>query len=259
MQDHFAGSIRNGWKMAFSTIIAVLLLCSASRAQEVCPVEIKLLLSPPTIKSVIASVGFEKEATGRVYFFDTENLALLMQGVIVRVRQGAKNDLTIKVRLPDGDKRIDSSKLREHFGCEIDRTGAAANISFSVGQKYKHRRVPETGSDISTALSSHQRRLLQEAHVLIDWSQVRRIANINSTTWEAAALPQFPKLSLEFWEWPDGSILELSAKTTANEWGSKSEELHRIANTKGLLLSARQETKTSTVLRTLTHNTSRPE
>src|ERR1700679_2592471 len=123
MQAHCARSIRRGWKRAFPSII-VLLLCSALHAEETCPVEIKLLLSPPTIKSVIASMSFGKQTTSRIYFFDTDNLSLLNQGVIVRVRQGAKNDLTVKVRLPEENNQIVSSKLREQFGCEIDRTEA---------------------------------------------------------------------------------------------------------------------------------------
>jgi len=51
----------------------------------VCTAEIKLLISPPTIKSVIASLRFGKEQTSRVYCFDTDNLGLLRQGAIVRI------------------------------------------------------------------------------------------------------------------------------------------------------------------------------
>ena len=43
-----------------------------------------------------------------------------MQGVIVRVRQGANNDLTVKVRLPKDDPKADSSRLYERFPCEIE-------------------------------------------------------------------------------------------------------------------------------------------
>jgi len=258
MQDHSAKSMRRGWKRAFPSII-VMLLCSVIHAQETCPVEIKLLLLPSTIKSVMASMSFGKQTTSQIYFFDTDNLSLLNQGVIVRVRQGAKNDLTVKVRLPEGTNQIERSKLREQFGCEIDRTEAGANTSYSVGKNYKLQGVPEAGDDLFRALSSSQRELLREAHVSIIWSQVRRISGIRSTVWETPFESPFRKLTLEYWEFPGGSLLELSARSAASEWEVKSADLHRIAKSKGLLLSADQETKTSTVLRALKHDTSPPE
>jgi len=258
MQAHWARSIRRRWKRAFPSIV-VLLLCSALHAEETCSVEIKLLLSPPTIKSVIASMSFGKQTTSRIYFFDTDNRALLNQGVIVRVRQGAKNDLTVKVRLPQGSNQVESSKLRERFGCEIDRTEAGANTSYSVGQTYKDHGVPETGDDVLGALSTQQRELLREAHVSIVWSRVRRISSIRSTTWKTPSESPFRNLTLEYWEFPGSSILELSARSSASEWQSKSADLHRIAKSKGLMLSANQETKTSTVLRGLKHDMLPPE
>src|SRR6185503_8225310 len=98
MQNHFASSPGQKWKLTCVYLVAVLLLSSSLRAEKACPVELKLLISPPTKDSVIASLGFEKEASSHVYFFDTADLGLLKQGVILRVRQGAKDDLTVKLR-----------------------------------------------------------------------------------------------------------------------------------------------------------------
>src|SRR6266436_6092060 len=120
-----------------------------------------------------------------------------MQGVIVRVRQGGDNDLTVKVRVPEDNKQVDTSRLREQFQCEIDRTGAGENTSFSVGRKYKPGQIPEIGADILSVLSAPQKRLLQEARASIDWAQVRRISDIKSTKWETAGQPPFRKLALE--------------------------------------------------------------
>src|SRR5208283_4119709 len=94
---------------SFIVICAVLSLSSALRAAEKCTAEVKLLLSPPTIQTVITSLRFEKEVTGRVYFFDTDALDLLKQGVVVRFRQGAVNDFTVKVRVPAGNKQVDAT------------------------------------------------------------------------------------------------------------------------------------------------------
>ncbi len=235
-------------RQLFALAWATLLLNPILHAEEKCPVEIKLLLSPPTVQTVVASLGFEKETSGRVYFFDTHELDLLKQGVIVRVRQGAANDLTVKVRVAEGNKQIDVSRLREHFPCEIDRNGAQENISYSVRRKYNPSRLPEMGNDISRMLSRPQQRLLDEVGISIDWSAVSRIADITSTTWETKAQSSFQKLALELWEWPAGNVIELSAKVRPHEGQLKSAELEELVNRKGLLLSASQGTKTTTVL-----------
>jgi hypothetical protein len=242
------------WNQTFVLMSAVLFLRSGLQAQEKCSVEIKLSLSPPTIQNVIASLNFANEQQSRVYFFDTDELNLLMQGVIVRVRQGAVNDLTVKVRVPKGGGQMDSTHFRAHVSCEINMTGAGEDTDYSVGRKYKPRKMPETGTDILSQLRPPQKKLLQEAGISIDWAAVRRIADINATKWESPARSPFGKLALEYWECSAGNILELSTKGGPNEGQSKYAELQRLANIKNLSLNATQGTKTSIVLETLTHH-----
>jgi len=238
-------------KQVFALIAAILLFAPALRAQDKCPVEVKLLLSPPTTQAVIASLGFVNERTGRVYLFDTVGLDLLTQGVIVRVRQGAKNDLTVKVRLPQRNQPVDNSRFRNRFPCEIDRTRAGAYTSYAVGRKYAATKVPEFGNDIYSLLSASQLELLREAQVSIDWARVTRVASINSITWETTAQSPSGKLALELWEWPAGKVLELSAKAGSDAEASKYAELERLVKMNNLSPSASQDTKTSIVLQTL--------
>jgi hypothetical protein len=245
-------------KRVFALIWAILFLAPALHAEEKCPVEIKLLLSPPTTQTVIASLGFENETMARVYLFDTDALDLSKQGVIIRVRQGAKNDLTVKVRLPKGSQQVDNPRLRERFPCEIDRTQAGANTSYAVARKYKATKVPQIGNDIYSLLSASQIKLLHEAQVSIDWARVMRIANINSTTWETTAQSPSGKLALELWEWSAGKILELSAKVESDAEASKYAQLEQLVKMKNLSLSASQDTKTSMVLETVADHTSPP-
>jgi hypothetical protein len=155
MNNHHTRFMKNDWKRVFARASAVLLLSSALQAEEECPVEVKLLLPPPTVQSVIASLGFVHKAKARVYFFDTDKLELLRQSVIVRVRQGADNDLTAKVRVPVSNMPVESSRIAEHFPCEVDRTGAGENVSYSVRRTIKVQQVPETGAGISNLLSFH--------------------------------------------------------------------------------------------------------
>jgi len=238
---------------------AVLFLGVPLHGKEKCPVEVKLLLSPPTIQTVIESLRFEKETTGRVYFFDTDDLNLLKQGVIVRVRQGKDNDLTVKVRVPEDNKQLDTEQLREHFPCEINITGAGEDTDYSVRRKYKAQQLPETGPDISRLLSPPQKRMLQETRASIDWCRVKRIADIKLTKRESTSQSSFRKLTLESWEWALGNILELSAMAESDAGEPKYAELQQLVKMKNFPLSARQGSKTSVVLEALTQHTSPPE
>src|SRR5271168_2770060 len=99
---------------------ALVLSCSGLHAQENCNVEVKLLLLPAETQAAVAALRGTKERPGRIYFFDTDKLDLLSQGAIVRLRQGAKSDLTVKLRLPNGNKFSAPSERPAGFKCEVD-------------------------------------------------------------------------------------------------------------------------------------------
>ena len=242
------------WKPALASIAAILIFPgTAAPAQEKCPVEVKFLLASPATASAIASLGFENKTTGRVYFFDTDSLELLKQGVIVRVRQGANNDLTVKVRRPQGDRGVEDSGLRGRFPCEIDRTRAGALISYAVRRQYKTNNLPVSGGDIHDLLSASQNELLHDSQVSVDWARVKRIADISLTKWQTPADSASGKLALELWEWRAGRLLEVSAKASHAAEASKYAELERLLRAKDLSLSANQDVKTSVALKTLAH------
>src|SRR5256885_13829233 len=141
---------------SFILMCAVWSLSSASNAASNCSAEIKILLSPATLQDVITSVGFESEATDRVYFFDTDGLDLLKQGVVIRARQGGNNDLTVKVRVPEGDKQAQAATLRGRFPCETNQTGAGSDTDYIVRRNYKGLQIPQTGGEIRSALKPPQ-------------------------------------------------------------------------------------------------------
>jgi hypothetical protein len=199
------------WPQVFALIGAILFLAPALHAEERCPAEVKLLLSPTTTQTAVAALRFGHETSGRVYLFDTAALELLKQGVIIRVRQGAKNDLTVKVRLPEDSQQTDRSRFDGRFPCEIDRTRAGANISYAVARKYKMMKAPEIGDDVRILLSASQIQLLHAAQVSIDWARVMRIASINLTKWETAAQSPTGKLALEVWVSPPDPAVACAA------------------------------------------------
>jgi hypothetical protein len=236
-------------------VCVLLILNSTLRAQDGCNVEIKLLLAPAETQAAIASLGLKKEAAGHVYFFDTSALDLLSQGAIVRLRQGADNDLTIKLRPPAGTKPFVHPAVGEDSKCEVDLIGGERNPSYSVRKKYVASRVPETGTDVLHLLSAEQEKLLREARISIDWTRVKRISDIQSTDWQTKAQPHFSKLTLELWEWSGGRILELSTKAGPDAGPSSYAKLQQLVNAKGLSQNATQRAKTGMVLETLAHAT----
>ncbi len=225
-----------------------LLLCSSLHAQENCNVEVKLLLSPAETQTAITSLNAQKESAGRVYFFDTGALDLLFQGAIVRLRRGAKNDLTVKLRPPNSKKFSTPSQGHNGFKCEVDMTQEGANYSYSITRQLATDELPLTGTDIQRLLSPTQIKLFEDAHVSVNWTSVKRIAEITSTDWQTKSQPHLGKLTLELWEWTGGKVLELSAKISFDAGSSTFTELQRLAKTKQLAISPDQRVKTSIAL-----------
>jgi hypothetical protein len=225
--------------------------CSTSPAQERCSTEVKLLLSLVEMQAARSALNFATQMSGFVYFFDTDSLDLLANGVILRLRRGLDSDLTIKLRLPKGKKVFATSGDHEDFKCEMDFTEDGAQLSYSIKRKYTAEQLPMTGGDVARLLSQGQKKLLQGAHVSIDWARVKRVVEIKSTTWETRAQAWARKLTLEAWEWPDGNLLEISTRTRPDDGPSTYAELQELANTNGLSLSPIQGFKTSIVLKSV--------
>jgi len=234
-----------------------LFLCSVLRAENKCNVEVKLLLSPTDDQAAVTALNVKKETTGFVYFFDTNTLDLLSQGVIVRLRQGIDNDLTVKLRPSKGVEVSPSTTERETFKCEVDFIGDGANPAYSISRKFAGSPLPQSGYDISRLLSPGQRRLLEEAKASIDWSRVLRMGEIKATTWQSRPSPYFSKLALELWEWPQGRILELSTKAGSNAGPKTYAKMQDLVRSKLLALSRDQRSKTIMVLESITHDPTR--
>ena len=227
--------------------------CSATHAQERCSAEVKLLLSPMETQPARSRLNFTKETSGLLYFFDTDSLDLLAKGVILRLRRGADSDLTIKLRPSERHKFFATSGDHEDFRCEEDFTRNGAQLSYSSRRKYAEKQLPETGGDISHLLSLEQEHLLTEAHISVDWSRIKRLVEIKSTTWETRLPSQMRKLTLEAWEWPNGKLLEISTRVRPDEERPIYAKLQKLAKANGLSLSPIQGFKTSIVLETVAH------
>jgi len=232
----------------------MLLICTACAGQERCSTEVKILLSPTEIPATLESLAAQRESSGDAYFFDTERRELLAQGVIVRLRGGSTRDLTVKLRPPQQKKFENPTSGREDLKCEVDVAANEANISYSIRSSFTDLQIPTTGNDIYRTFSEGQRKLLSAAQVIIDWNQVKRIVDIQVTDWQIKFESGSRKLTLEFWEWPGGQILELSRRVGTESGSMAYAELRQLALNKGLKLSRDQRSKTRIVLES--HTTS---
>jgi hypothetical protein len=238
----------------YTALIATLLLVFSLslHAQETCDAEVKLLLSPTQVAAAVAALQAGRESHGRVYFYDTPALDLLSKGVILRLREGAESDLTTKFRPLSGERLVDPSGGRERYKCEVDVISGVENQSYSLENKYGSAETPETGEALFRLLSEGQKQLLKDTKAQIDWKRVKRIAEIRSTSWTTHANRPLGKLSLELWEWPNGSILEVSTKVTADAGQATYVELQELAKKDGLALNKNQQAKTTIVLEEIT-------
>jgi len=242
---------RSGFRLCFCC--AVVLSCFGLQAQENCNVEVKLLLSAAETQAAVRAFRGTKETPGRIYFFDTDKLELLSQGAIVRLRQGAKSDLTIKFRPPNGKKLLAATEGGNDFKCEVDLTGNGAISSYSVTTPLAAVELPQTGTDVSHLLSSAQIKMFEDAHVSIDWSRVKKVAEVTATAWRTQSQPHLGKLTLELWEWPGGKVLELSTKVSSDAGSSAYTKLQQLVKAQQLAMSADQRVKTSIALEAIAH------
>ncbi len=227
---------------------AALLFSAALHAQQSCDVQAKLLLSPSQTNVVVTALHARNPTQRQIYFFDTKGLDLLSQGVILRLRQGVNNDLTVKLRPGAGKQYSDPLAGLDAFQCEVDMTGSGAVRSYAIQSNYAGRPVPVTGTELFAALSPGQRKLLEEAQAHIDWSQVTRIVDIRSTLWRIKARHEFKDMPLELWQWRNGAILELSTRANADAGQATYTAMQQLVKNKGLSLDSVQELKTTVVL-----------
>ena len=242
------GSVGRSTLMLLATFLVVFSL----NGQETCNEEVKLLLSPTQVQAAILDLRAQKETHGRVYFYDVPGLDLLANGVILRLREGSEIDITAKLRPLSGKKFLDPSGGRERYKCEVDLNDGVENQSFSVQKRYVAAKVPEKGEEFFQLLSEGQKTLLEDSKIQIDWKRVKRIVKIQSTGWTTRAQPPLGKLSLELWEWPSGSVLEVSTKVAPDAGQSAYVELQDLAKKYGLVLSTNQRSKTAIALGLIT-------
>jgi hypothetical protein len=220
-------------------------------------VELKLTVAESQQRSTLLGLGMDPlDAQIRiVVFFDTPDLTLDQQGVVVRARriQGKGDDSIVKLRpVVPGDL---PAKLREsrNFRVEVD----ALPGGFVCSGTLKSAMPP---TDVKAALAgdlpvrklfSKEQRELFAAHapdgLTLDDLTVLGPIFVLKLRFSPERLGR--RLVAEMWLYPDGSrVLELSTRCATNEAFQVAAEARAFLASHGVDLTADQQTKTRKAL-----------
>jgi hypothetical protein len=194
--------------MKYAALLLWLLLPAAPAAAGI-KTEYKVLIEPSSWAAAAAAYGLagpDKERN--IYFFDTPNLDLYAQGLVLRARAGKKKaDITVKYRPPAGAIPAQVS-ARPGFKCENDASATGSVYSCSLSESAEPAAVAAAaaGANPRGLYSAEQRLWAGER----PWEALKALGPIRSTSWETAH-PALGELSFERWDLPGGpSFLEAS-------------------------------------------------
>ncbi len=230
--------------------------------KEADSVELKLTVPESDQRSAVVGLGLDPlEAQIRqVFFFDTPELALDKQGVVVRARriQGKGADSAVKLRPVVPAELPDELRRSASFRVEVDALPGGYVCSAALKGALRPTDVTRAvaGEIPLPKLFSKEQRAFFAAHVqdgigLDDLSILGPIfvLKLRFTPKELGR-----RLVAEMWLYPDGSrILELSTRCETNEAFQVAAELRSFLATRGIDLSGEQETKTRKALDYFAH------
>jgi hypothetical protein len=221
-------------------------------------VELKLTVPDSEAHSTVNALGMDPlEAQIRqVFFFDTPDLRLNKQGVVVRARrvQGRGDDTVVKLRPIVPDELPPSVRKAKTMVVEVDAMPGgyvcSASLKGSLGPGTAVKEVA-AGDRAIRKLYSKEQRAFYATHApeglgLDDLSVLGPI-----TVFKLKFTPKgfSRRLVAELWLYPDGErILELSTKCTPGEGFQVAAEMRAFLADRGVDLYGEQQTKTKTAL-----------
>jgi hypothetical protein len=220
-------------------------------------VELKLTVPETDQRSGIAALELDPlEAQIRqVFFFDTPELALDKQGVVVRARriQGKGDDSAVKLRPVVPAELPDDLRRSASFRVEVDALpgGYVCSAALKGALRPTDVRGAVAGELPLRKLFSKEQRAFFAAHVQegigLDDLTVLGPIFVLKLRFTPGDLER--RLVAEVWLYPDGSrILELSTRCGTDEAFQVAAELRSFLTGRGIDLSGEQETKTRRAL-----------
>jgi hypothetical protein len=183
-------------------------------------VELKLSVPHVEMNRTSRALGLDilNASIRQVFFFDTRDLELFDQGLILRARrnQVGEHDTVVKIR-PVVPSEIDAV-WRRHPGhkIELDIMQGKEVCSASLKLPVPPTRISKTVTGerpIEKLFSKEQRAFLAQRDVPIPWDRIVTLGPVNVLKLKQA-MPDFGhKVVAELWRYPDGTeMFELSMK-----------------------------------------------
>jgi hypothetical protein len=219
-------------------------------------VELKLTVPEHDQRSAVVALGMDPlEAQIRqVFFFETPDLALDKQGVVVRARriQGKGDDSVVKLR-PVVPSEIPAEFRGEAgFRVEVDALPGGFVCSGTLKRTLDSGDVQRvvSGDRPLRKLYSKQQRAYFSAHTKgIELDDLSILGPIFVLKLRFTPEELGRRIVAEMWIYPDGSrVLELSTRAETNMAFQVAVETREYLAAKGIDLSGEQETKTKKAL-----------
>lgn len=220
-------------------------------------VELKLSVPDSARRSTVAALDMDplNAQIRQVSFFDTPDLALNKQGVVVRARrvQGKPGDAVVKLRPVVPEKLPPSLRKHPDFGVEVDAMpgGFVCSGSMKVAlDPAVATKACAAQKSLKKILSKDQRAFYAEhAPVGLDLDSLTKMGPITVLKLKFTPAEFKRRMVAELWFYPDGSrILELSTKCTPAEAFEVAAEARVFLSDKGVDVSGEQQTKTKAAL-----------
>jgi hypothetical protein len=220
-------------------------------------VELKLTVPESDQRSTAVALGMDPlEAQIRqVFFFDTPDLALNKQGVVVRARrvQGKGDDSVVKLRPIVPDELPADLRKSPNLVVEVDAMPGGFVCSASLKGKLGTADVKEAraGDRPIRKLFSKEQRAFFAAHAPegLELDGLSMLGPIFVLKLNFSPKGYGRKMVAELWLYPDNSrILELSTKCAPSEPFQVAAETRAFLTEQGVDVSGEQQTKTKTAL-----------
>jgi hypothetical protein len=230
-------------------------------------VELKLTVPAAGQRSALRALDIDAldAQIRQVYFFDTPDLQVDGQGLVVRARRvaGKGDDTVVKLRPVVPDELSPKLRRKPGFGVEVDAMPGGFVCSASlkgVPENADVRRTVLDGRPLSELFSKPQRTLFAAhapAGVALDDLVPLGPVFVLKVRFVPPAIGR--KLVAELWLYPDDSrILELSTKCAPGEAFEHAARLRAFLSEHEVDLLGEQETKTRKALEMLSGGSGRP-
>jgi hypothetical protein len=225
--------------------------------------ELKLTVPDSEQRSAVAALGMDPldAQIRQVYFFDTPDLALNRQGLVVRARrvQQRDDDSVVKLRPVVPDELPGGLRKSKDLVVEVDAMpgGYVCSASMKGAPGTDGVKAVAAGDRPIRKLFSKQQRAFYATHAPegVGLDDLAILGPINLLKLKFSPRDYRRRLVAELWLYPDGSrILELSTKCAPAEAFDVAAETRAFLAKQGVDLSGEQQTKTSTALKFFSRN-----